>query len=67
MKRKTMIWSRVSDNVMEKARKLSDSLGISISEYIRQLILRDLEKRSLLFENRGLKKFHEDWRLEAEG
>jgi antitoxin component of RelBE/YafQ-DinJ toxin-antitoxin module len=47
MTKKTMIWSRVNADVKETVQRLADSMGVSISEYIRTLVLRDLDKRSV--------------------
>jgi len=47
MTKKTMIWSRVNADVKETVQRLADSMGVSISEYIRMLVLRDLDKRSV--------------------
>jgi len=42
-----MVWARISEDLREIVRKLADSQEISLSEYVRQLILRDLDERSI--------------------
>lgn len=42
-----MIWSRVSPEVQKTMIELAHTKGITISEYIRQLIIRDLDDRSI--------------------
>lgn len=42
-----IIGTRVSSEVRKTIERLSDSKGISISEYVRQLIISDLDKRSV--------------------
>ena len=47
MSKKVMVWAYVDANVRELVEKLVESKGISISEYIRQLVIEDLDKRSI--------------------
>jgi len=47
MSKKVMVWAYVDVNVRELVEKLVESKGISISEYIRQLVIEDLDKRSI--------------------
>jgi len=42
-----MVWARVGKDVERLVRELASSKGISISEYMRQLIPEDLDKRSV--------------------
>ena len=42
-----MIWSRVSPEVQRTMIELANSQGITSSEYVRQLIIRDLDVRSI--------------------
>lgn len=42
-----VIWSRVDPEIRGLAQKLADFKGITLSEYIRQLILEDLDKRTV--------------------
>ena len=46
MKRQIGVW--LDEDIEKKLRFLAKSRGISISEYIRFLILRDLEEKNLL-------------------
>jgi len=47
MSKKVMVWAYIDVNVRELVEKLVESKGISISEYIRQLVIEDLDKRSI--------------------
>jgi hypothetical protein len=42
-----MVWARVSEDVRNLVDKLAESQGISISEYVRQLVIADLDGRSI--------------------
>lgn len=42
-----MIWSRVDQDVKDLAEKLADAQGLTLSEYIRNLITQDLDKRTV--------------------
>ena len=44
-KKSVMIWAWVSKEIRELAEEVAESQGISISEYIRQLVLQDLDRR----------------------
>ena len=44
---KKTIWSRVGADIDKSVRKLAEAMGISISEYVRRLILEDLDSRNL--------------------
>ena len=48
MSQKTMLWCRVDTNIRELVEKLAGAKGVTISEYIRNLVLEDLDRRSLL-------------------
>lgn len=47
MPKKVLIWSRVDAKVKALVERLAFSKGISISEYLRQLVLEDLDKRAV--------------------
>lgn len=42
----TMIWAYVDKSVHDAAKLLSKEMGISISEYVRGLVIADLDSRS---------------------
>jgi hypothetical protein len=42
----TMVWAYVERRVSTAVKTLSDGMGISVSEYVRRLILADLDSRS---------------------
>ena len=44
---KVTVWSRIDEPVKEYAIKLAEKKGITLSEYIRQLIIEDLDKRTV--------------------
>jgi len=46
MKRET-IWARVDSGVASAVRQIAGLMGISISEYVRRLVLADLDARSV--------------------
>jgi hypothetical protein len=43
-----LVWAWVDLNIRVLVRKLADVKGISVSEYLRQLILDDLDRRSFI-------------------
>ena len=47
MSKKFMVYSWVSEDVKDLIEKIASSMGITISEYIRRLILEDLDRRSV--------------------
>lgn len=48
MSQKTcLLWARVESNIKQLIEKLAEIQGITISEYVRQLIIQDLDKRSV--------------------
>lgn len=47
MTQKTMLWARVDVEVRDVVKRLAEAKGISISEYVRSLILEDLDKRTV--------------------
>jgi len=47
MSQKTMLWCRVDIEIKEIVEKLAKTKGITISEYVRNLVLEDLDKRSI--------------------
>ena len=44
---KTMLWARVDKDIRDMVKRLSDIKGISMSEYVRSLIIEDLDKRTV--------------------
>jgi len=42
-----MLWCRVDVEIKELVEKLAKTKGITISEYVRNLVLEDLDKRSI--------------------
>jgi hypothetical protein len=52
-----IIWSRINLKIKPLIEKVIETEGITYSEYIRQLILKDLKERSILTSilKRGLK------------
>ena len=46
-KKSVMVWAWVDKEIRELVEKIAESKGISISEYVRQLIIEDLDKRSI--------------------
>jgi len=48
MSEKVLVWSRVDANIKQILEEIANTRGISLSEYIRQLILEDLDRRSVL-------------------
>ena len=46
-KKSVMVWAWVDREIRELVEKIAESKGISISEYVRQLIIEDLDKRSV--------------------
>jgi len=47
MAQKTMLWARVGVEIRDVVEKLARAKGISLSEYVRSLILEDLDKRTI--------------------
>lgn len=45
--KKVLVWALVETDIRALVRKLAASKGVSISEYVRQLILSDLDGRSV--------------------
>lgn len=46
-KKSVMVWAWVDVEVRELVEKLAQLKGVSISEYVRSLVLADLDSRSL--------------------
>jgi hypothetical protein len=46
-KKSVMVWAWVDIEIRELVEKLAELKGVSISEYVRSLVLADLDKRSL--------------------
>jgi hypothetical protein len=42
-----LVWASITSEVKVLAKRLADSKGITMSEYVRQLLLEDLDRRSL--------------------
>lgn len=47
---KLLLWAYVRADIRDLVEKVAEAMGISLSEYLRQLILADLDRRSLLTE-----------------
>jgi predicted Fe-S protein YdhL (DUF1289 family) len=47
-RRESFVWARITPEERELVEKLSDTLGLSVAEFLRYLILQELERRSLL-------------------
>jgi antitoxin component of RelBE/YafQ-DinJ toxin-antitoxin module len=45
--KKYMLWTRVDENIRRLVERLAKSKGLTMSEYLRQLIIEDLDKRSI--------------------
>ncbi|MBS7616757.1 MAG: hypothetical protein QXZ25_06895 [Candidatus Bathyarchaeia archaeon] len=41
------LWTRVDDNIRKIVEELAKSQGLTISEYVRRLVIEDLDKRSI--------------------
>jgi len=46
-KKSVMVWAWVDRDIRKLVEKIAESKGISISEYVRQLVIEDLDKRSV--------------------
>ena len=44
---KTMLWARVDVGIRDMVKKLAAIKGISMSEYVRSLVIEDLDKRTV--------------------
>jgi len=44
---KTMLWARVDTDIRDMVKRLADAKGISMSEYVRSLVIEDLDKRTV--------------------
>ena len=44
---KTMLWARVDFDIRDMVKKLASAKGISMSEYVRSLVIEDLDKRTV--------------------
>lgn len=42
------VWARVSENERQIVEKIADAMNMTISEFIRYLIIKELEKRSII-------------------
>jgi hypothetical protein len=42
----TMVWARVRSEIKKGVEKLAEERGVSLSEYVRELVLRDLDGKS---------------------
>lgn len=45
--KKVLVWSSVEEDIKKIVKTLAASKGISLSEYLRELILSDLDSRSV--------------------
>jgi antitoxin component of RelBE/YafQ-DinJ toxin-antitoxin module len=46
-KKSSYLWTRVDGNIRKLVEELAKSMGLTTSEYIRRLIIEDLDKRSI--------------------
>ena len=44
---KAVLWAWVDDDIKNLVKKLADIKGISMSEYVRSLIIEDLDSRTI--------------------
>ena len=44
---KVTIWARIDEPIKELAEKLASAKGFTLSEYVRQLIIDDLDSRTV--------------------
>ena len=42
-----MLWARVDVDIRDMVKKLASAKGISMSEYVRSLVIEDLDKRTV--------------------
>jgi len=42
-----VLWTRVNTEIAKMTQKIAETKGITLSEYIRQLIIDDLDRRSV--------------------
>ncbi|MEM2351237.1 MAG: hypothetical protein QXT26_02400 [Thermoproteota archaeon] len=47
MVQKTILWTRVDTKIRNVVEKLAKAKGVSISEYLRDLVLEDLDRRTI--------------------
>ncbi len=47
MEKNTLVWAWVDKSIQALVRQMASNQGISLSEYVRQLIIEDLDKRSV--------------------
>jgi uncharacterized protein (DUF1778 family) len=47
-RRESFVWARVSPEERELIEKLSKAMGLSVAEFIRYVIVQELDRRSLL-------------------
>jgi hypothetical protein len=47
MDKNTLVWAWVDKSIQALVRKMASNQGVSLSEYVRQLIIEDLDKRSV--------------------
>ena len=45
---KQIVWAWVDSEMKDIARKVAKAQGVSLSEYVRNLIIKDLERRSII-------------------
>ena len=48
MSKSRLVWGRVSEEERKIVEKLAAAMGMNISEFIRYLILQELERRSII-------------------
>jgi hypothetical protein len=47
MGKNTLVWAWVDKSIQALVRSMASNQGVSVSEYVRQLIIEDLDKRSV--------------------
>jgi len=62
MSKSELVWGRVSSEEKILVKKVAEALGLSLSDYIRYLILKDLEARNIF--NTKIEKLKEEIRNE---
>jgi hypothetical protein len=50
--KREMVWARVDARIADAVREVARLRGVSISEYVRELLLTDLDARSSIFNKR---------------
>lgn len=45
---KVMVWSRLGPQTKETAERIAREMGVDLSEYIRSLVIQDIDKRNII-------------------